>query len=91
MASNALRAELKRLADRIAKMERPPDVQVIPSANGIDRILFQARFLCRALKQDPVGYAALIDAVRVSLLHNLKSRPELAELSEVQSVIESQG
>ncbi len=83
----------KTVLNEIAKLDRliealvpPKDDDLIPSANGIDRIVFQARFIRRALKQDPVGLSAIIEATRKSMLANLRSRPELAGHKAVKAV-----
>ena len=78
--------ELEKLDKLIEALVPPKDDDLIPSANGIDRIVFQARFIRRALKQDPVGLSAIIEATRKSMLANLRSRPELAGHKAVRAV-----
>jgi hypothetical protein len=81
-------AEIAKLSAMLAKFDVRDDSQdLLPSANGIDRIIFQARFLIRALKYDPVGLAAIIEATKKSMIANLRNRPELATRSEVAAVL----
>jgi hypothetical protein len=89
MARKAVLSEVKKLSILLGKFDQTEDETILPSANGIDRIIFQARFLRRALKSDPVGLAEIIDATRKSLLANLASRPELASHAAVLAVCES--
>jgi hypothetical protein len=72
----------------LSRLEVPDDSgELLPSANGIDRIIFQSRFLIRALKSDPVGLAPIIEATKKSMIANLRNRPELAICSEVAAVL----
>lgn len=86
MARKAVLAEIKKLSAFLGKFDQAEDESILPSANGIDRIIFQARFLRRALKTDPVGLAEIIDATRKSMLSNLAARPELASHSAVLAI-----
>ncbi len=83
-----LRSEIDKLTSMLSRLEVPDDSgELLPSANGIDRIVFQARFIIRALKQDPVALAAIIEATRKSMISNLRSRPELAQNPTVADVL----
>lgn len=83
-------AEIEKLSKMLDSFDlRSDEDDLIPSANGIDRIVFQARFIIRALKQDPVGLAPIIEATKKSLLANLQSRPELAQNPTVADVLAS--
>jgi len=82
------RSEVSKLSKLIATFDHPTDENdILPSGNGIDRIVFQARFIRRALKQDPVGLAAIIEATRASMIANLKNRPELLTHKAVRAVM----
>jgi hypothetical protein len=84
----ARKSEIAKLSKLIATFDHPTDENdTLPSGNGIDRIVFQARFIRRALKQDPVGLAAIIEATRASMLANLKNRPELLTHKAVKAVM----
>jgi hypothetical protein len=89
MARKAVLSEVKKLSILLGKFDHTEDETILPSSNGIDRIIFQARFLRRALKSDPVGLAEIIDATRKSLLANLAARPELASHAAVLAVTNS--
>jgi hypothetical protein len=81
-------AEIQKLSAMLAKFDvRDDSGDLLPSANGIDRIIFQARFLIRALKSDPVGLAAIIEATKKSMLVNLRNRPELLTHKAVKAVM----
>jgi hypothetical protein len=83
-----LRSEIDKLTSMLSRLEVPDDSgELLPSANGIDRIIFQARFLIRALKSDPVRLAPIIEATKKSMIANLRNRPELALCSEVVAVL----
>ena len=83
-----LRSEIDKLTSMLSRLEVPDDSgELLPSANGIDRIIFQSRFLIRALKSDPVGLAPIIEATKKSMIANLRNRPELATCSEVAAVL----
>lgn len=88
MARKAVLSEVKKLSILLGKFDQTEDESILPSANGIDRIIFQARFLRRALKSDPVGLAEIIDTTRKSLMANLAARPELANHAAVLAVCE---
>jgi hypothetical protein len=82
------RSEVSKLSKLIAAFDAPTDDdEILPSGNGIDRIVFQARFIRRALKQDPVGMASIIEATRASMISNLKNRPELLTHKAVVAVM----
>ena len=86
--SKSTLTELQKLAKMLDAFDlRGDDDDLLPSANGIDRIVFQARFIIRALKQDPVALAAIIEATRKSMIANLRSRPELAQNPTVADVL----
>jgi hypothetical protein len=87
--SKSTLTELQKLAKMLDSFDLrgDDDDDLLPSANGIDRIVFQARFIIRALKQDPVALAAIIEATRKSMIANLRSRPELAENPTVADVL----
>ena len=81
-------SEIQKLSKMLDSFDlRSDDDDLIPSANGIDRIVFQARFIIRALKQDPVALAAIIEATRKSMIANLRNRPELAQNPTVADVL----
>lgn len=81
-------SEIQKLTKMLDSFDlRSDDDDLIPSANGIDRIVFQARFIIRALKQDPVGLAAIIEATRKSMIANLWNRPELASNQAVADAL----
>jgi len=83
-----LRSEIDKLTSMLSRLEVPDDSgELLPSANGIDRIIFQARFLIRALKSDPVRLAPIIEATKKSMIANLRNRPELATCPEVAAVL----
>ena len=86
--SKSTLSEIQKLAKMLDSFDlRGDDDDLLPSANGIDRIVFQARFIIRALKQDPVALAAIIEATRKSMIANLRSRPELAQNPTVADVL----
>lgn len=86
--SKSTLTEIHKLAKMLDSFDlRGDDDELLPSANGIDRIVFQARFIIRALKQDPVALAAIIEATRKSMIANLRSRPELAQNPTVADVL----
>ena len=86
--SKSTLTEIQKLAKMLDSFDlRGDDDDLLPSANGIDRIVFQARFIIRALKQDPVALAAIIEATRKSMISNLRSRPELAQNPTVADVL----
>jgi len=86
--SRNLKSDIAKLSAMIDRLDVKDDSgDLLPSANGIDRIIFQARFLIRALKSDPVGLAPIIEATTKSMLANLRNRPELATCSEVAAVL----
>jgi hypothetical protein len=86
--SRNLKSDIAKLSAMIDRLDVKDDSgDLLPSANGIDRIIFQARFLIRALKSDPVGLAPIIEATKKSMLANLRNRPELATCSEVEAVM----
>lgn len=86
--SKSTLTEIQKLAKMLDSFDlRGDDDDLLPSANGIDRIVFQARFIIRALKQDPVALVAIIEATRASLLANLRNRPELAGHKAVADVL----
>ena len=86
--SKSTLSEIQKLAKMLDSFDlRGDDDDLMPSANGIDRIVFQARFIIRALKQDPVELAAIIEATRKSMISNLRSRPELATNPTVADVL----
>jgi len=88
LTRKTLRSEIDKLTSMLSRLEVPDDSgEILPSANGIDRIVFQARFIIRALKQDPVALAAIIEATRKSMIANLRSRPELATNPTVADVL----
>lgn len=86
--SKSTLSEIEKLNRMLDSFDlRGDDDDLLPSANGIDRIVFQARFIIRASKQDPVALAAIIEATRKSMIANLRSRPELAQNPTVADVL----
>ena len=86
--SKSTLSEIQKLAKMLDSFDlRGDDDDLLPSANGIDRIVFQARFIIRALKQDPFALGAIIEATRKRMIANLRSRPELAQNPTVADVL----
>lgn len=86
--SKSTLSELQKLSRMLDSFDlRGDDDDLLPSANGIDRIVFQARFIIRALKQDPVALAAIIEATRKSMIANIWNRPELASNQAVADAL----
>lgn len=87
MSKRSVLKQVKQISGIIERLDSRDDDQILPPANGIDRILFQARFINRAYKTDPVLMAPVIEATRKSLMQNLRSRPELAEHKAVVNAL----
>lgn len=87
MSRRAIRKECSKLGEVVDKFDTRDEHEVLPPCNGIDRIIFQARFINRARKTDPVGLAPIVAAATKSLLANLASRPALLTHKAVISAI----
>lgn len=79
--------ELGKVEDKLNSLDKRDDDSVLPPCNGIDRILFQARFINRAYKIDPVLMAPIIEATKKSLRANLARRPELSNHKAVVNAL----
>ena len=87
MSRRSVLKECKKLSVVVGQFNSADDDAVLPPCNGIDRILFQARFINRARKTDPVLMAPIIEATKKSLLANLANRPKFLTHRAVISAI----
>lgn len=87
MSRRSVLKECKKLSVVVGVFNSADDDTVLPPCNGIDRILFQARFINRARKTDAVGLAAVIEATKKSLFANLANRPRFLNHRAVVSAI----
>lgn len=77
MSRRSILNEVKRVRATVSGLDTADEHELLPPCNGIDRIIFQARFVNRARKKDPEGLAEIIEAAKKSLKANLNSRPDL--------------
>lgn len=82
-----MRNACKKLSEVVGKFDTSDDDAVLPPCNGVDRIVFQARFINRARKTDPVGLADVIVATKKSLIANLANRPVFMNHAAVKSAM----
>ena len=87
MSRRSIRKECFKLGSVVDKFDTRDEDDVLPPCNGIDRIIFQARFINRSRKTDPEVLAPIIEAAKKSLQANLVCRPWLSSHKAVVSAL----
>lgn len=88
MSRRSVIKECGKLFEFVSKFDASDKDEVLPPCNGIDRIIFQARFINRARKRvDADALSEVIEATKKSLLANLVSRPLLSDHPAVKSAL----